>query len=262
MCDETLLAAPGIVAAGDVARWPNPLFDGELMRLEHWTNAAEQGVAAARRLLVADGDKPEPYAPVPFVWSDQYDRKIQTVGHFRGDDEMEVVHGTLEERRFVAVFGRGDRSGRRARIFHAGQGHAVSEDDRGAGLVRRGRRARPRVVRRRRTERDAVAQVPLITGRFVVVIISGFCYFSAMGAMLPVIPRYVDKFLGGNDVEVGLAVGALAVGAILLRPLAGRIGDRYGRRVLMIGGAFDRRDHRAVRGRGRVVGAGSSARGC
>ena len=109
VCDETLLAAPGIVAAGDVARWPNPMFDGELMRLEHWTNAAEQGVAAARRLLVADGDTPAVYAPVPFVWSDQYDRKIQTVGHFRGDDEMEVVHGTLEERRFVAVFGRAGR---------------------------------------------------------------------------------------------------------------------------------------------------------
>jgi NADPH-dependent 2,4-dienoyl-CoA reductase/sulfur reductase-like enzyme len=109
VCDETLLAAPGIVAAGDVARWPNPLFDGELMRLEHWTNAAEQGVAAARRLLVAEGDEPEVYAPVPFVWSDQYDRKIQTVGHFRGDDEMEVVYGTLEERRFVSVFGRNGR---------------------------------------------------------------------------------------------------------------------------------------------------------
>jgi NADPH-dependent 2,4-dienoyl-CoA reductase/sulfur reductase-like enzyme len=109
VCDETLLAAPGIVAAGDVARWPNPMFDGELMRLEHWTNAAEQGVAAARRLLVPDGGTPEPYAPVPFVWSDQYDRKIQTVGHFRGDDEMEVVHGSLEERRFVAVFGRDGR---------------------------------------------------------------------------------------------------------------------------------------------------------
>ncbi|HEY3670462.1 MAG TPA: FAD-dependent oxidoreductase [Acidimicrobiia bacterium] len=109
VCDETLLAAPGIVAAGDVARWPNPMFDGELMRLEHWTNAAEQGVAAARRLLVADPADAVPYAPVPFVWSDQYDRKIQTVGHFRGDDEMAVVHGTLEERRFVAVFGRAGR---------------------------------------------------------------------------------------------------------------------------------------------------------
>ena len=53
VCDETCLAAPGIVAAGDVARWPNPLFDGELMRLEHWTNATEQAVYAAHRLLGA-----------------------------------------------------------------------------------------------------------------------------------------------------------------------------------------------------------------
>jgi 3-phenylpropionate/trans-cinnamate dioxygenase ferredoxin reductase component len=109
ICDETLLAAPGVVAAGDVARWPNPLFGNELMRVEHWTNASDQGVAAARRLLAGDGLGAEPFAPVPFVWSDQYDRKIQTAGQFTGDDEMAVVHGSLEERRFVAVFGRGGR---------------------------------------------------------------------------------------------------------------------------------------------------------
>jgi NADPH-dependent 2,4-dienoyl-CoA reductase/sulfur reductase-like enzyme len=109
VCDATLLAAPGVVCAGDVTRWPNPRFGGELMRLEHWTNATEQGVAAARRLLHGDGAAPEPFAPVPLVWSDQYDRKIQTVGSFRGDDEMQVVHGSLAERRFTAVFGRAGR---------------------------------------------------------------------------------------------------------------------------------------------------------
>jgi NADPH-dependent 2,4-dienoyl-CoA reductase/sulfur reductase-like enzyme len=108
VCDATCLAAPGVVAAGDIARWPNPLFGGELMRLEHWTNATEQGVAAARRLLAGDSGG-EPYAPVPFVWSDQYDLKIQVVGHVRGDDEVAVAHGTLEERRFVALFGREGR---------------------------------------------------------------------------------------------------------------------------------------------------------
>ena len=107
--DATLLAAPGVVCAGDITRWPNPRFGGELMRLEHWTNATEQGVAAARRLLHGDGAAPEPFAPVPLVWSDQYDRKIQTVGSFRGDDDMEVVHGSLAERRFTAVFGRAGR---------------------------------------------------------------------------------------------------------------------------------------------------------
>jgi 3-phenylpropionate/trans-cinnamate dioxygenase ferredoxin reductase component len=108
VCDETCLAAPGIVAAGDVARWPNPLFDGESMRVEHWTNATEQGVAAARRLLAGDSD-PEPFAPVPFVWSDQYDVKIQVVGCIHADDEVVVADGSFAERRFVALFGRDDR---------------------------------------------------------------------------------------------------------------------------------------------------------
>jgi NADPH-dependent 2,4-dienoyl-CoA reductase/sulfur reductase-like enzyme len=107
VCDARCHAAPGVVAAGDVARWPNPLFDGELMRLEHWTNATEQGVHAARSLLA--GDAAEPFAPVPFVWSDQYDVKIQVVGRVRSDDEVTVAHGSLEERRFVALFGREGR---------------------------------------------------------------------------------------------------------------------------------------------------------
>lgn len=109
VCDETCLAAPGVVAAGDVARWPNALFDGERMRVEHWTNATEQGVAAARRLLVDDAASAEAFAPVPFVWSDQYDVKIQVVGSIRGDDEVALADGSLDEHRFVALFGRGGR---------------------------------------------------------------------------------------------------------------------------------------------------------
>jgi 3-phenylpropionate/trans-cinnamate dioxygenase ferredoxin reductase component len=110
VCDETLLAAPGVVAAGDVARWPNPAFDGEVMRVEHWTNAAEQGVYVGSRLLHDDGDgPPEPFAPVPFVWSDQYDVKIQIAGRFSGQDRMEVVHGSLDDERFVTIFERGGR---------------------------------------------------------------------------------------------------------------------------------------------------------
>lgn len=113
VCDRTLLAAPGVVAAGDLCRWPNPLFDGELMRLEHWTNAAESGVAAARRLLAElDGgteSASEPFAPVPFVWSDQYDVKIQVVGRIGADADVAIVHGGLDGRQFVALFGRDGR---------------------------------------------------------------------------------------------------------------------------------------------------------
>ena len=80
------------------------------MRVEHWTNAAEQGAAAATNLLAAaPGDEPTPYAPVPFFWSDQYDGRIQFLGRAGDGDEVEIVHGSLDERRFVALFGRDGR---------------------------------------------------------------------------------------------------------------------------------------------------------
>ncbi len=108
VCDATLATAvPGIVAAGDVARWPNMLF-GETMRIEHWTNAIDQGAAAARRLLLGE-DEAQPFAPVPYVWSDQYDTKIQMLGRIKSGDDVRVVHGSYEEGRFVALAGRAGR---------------------------------------------------------------------------------------------------------------------------------------------------------
>jgi NADPH-dependent 2,4-dienoyl-CoA reductase/sulfur reductase-like enzyme len=107
VCDETCLAAPGVVAAGDVARWPNRLF-GQSMRVEHWDNAIAQGTEAARRLLAGD-NAAEPFAPVPWFWSDQYDRKIQLAGRSGPDDEVAVVTGSPAERRFAAIYGRAGR---------------------------------------------------------------------------------------------------------------------------------------------------------
>jgi NADPH-dependent 2,4-dienoyl-CoA reductase/sulfur reductase-like enzyme len=106
VCDEYCEAARNVYAAGDVARWYNPLF-GVPMRIEHRTNAAEQGMAAARNLLNPEGRKP--FAPVPYFWSDQYDMKIQAYGYLRGHDEVAVVDGDLADRRFVAVYRTGDR---------------------------------------------------------------------------------------------------------------------------------------------------------
>ena len=107
VCDASLCAAPGIVAAGDVARWPHAGY-GEPIRIEHWTNAVEQADAAAARLL-GGPESAAPFSPVPFVWSDQYELKIQATGVIRPDDEMFVGHGSLDERRFVAFFGREGR---------------------------------------------------------------------------------------------------------------------------------------------------------
>jgi NADPH-dependent 2,4-dienoyl-CoA reductase/sulfur reductase-like enzyme len=99
VCDQYCAAAPGIYAAGDVARWHNPLF-GVTMRIEHRTNAAEQGMAAARNLL----GPAKPFAPVPYFWSDQYDLKIHAYCHLRGHDEFTVIDGSLRDRRFLATY--------------------------------------------------------------------------------------------------------------------------------------------------------------
>lgn len=105
LCDATgATSAPGVYAAGDVARWHSPLFDEDI-RVEHWTNAAEQGAAVARSIVAGAQDAP-PLASVPFFWSDQYDTTIQFVGQY-GADEVQVVHGSLEDRRFLAVYRRG-----------------------------------------------------------------------------------------------------------------------------------------------------------
>ncbi|MFD7438905.1 oxidoreductase C-terminal domain-containing protein [Streptomyces sp. NPDC059861] len=102
VCD----AAPGVYAAGDVARWHHRLF-GAPMRIEHRTHAAEQGMAAARNLLGAGAR--QPFAPVPYFWSDQYDLKVQAYGSLRGHDEVALVEGDVGECRFVAAYRRGDR---------------------------------------------------------------------------------------------------------------------------------------------------------
>lgn len=107
VCDAYCEAAAGIYAAGDVARWFNPLFT-TWMRVEHRTNAAEQGMAAARNLLAAPEAR-KAFAPVPYFWSDQYDMKIQAYGYLRGHDEVAVVEGDLGERRFVVAYRTGDR---------------------------------------------------------------------------------------------------------------------------------------------------------
>ncbi|AXG82295.1 NAD(P)/FAD-dependent oxidoreductase [Streptomyces paludis] len=106
VCDEYSAAAPGVYGAGDVAHWHNPLF-GARMRIEHRTNAAEQGMAAARNLLRPEARKP--FAPVPYFWSDQYDMKVQAFGYLRGHDEVTVVEGDLDERRFMVAYRTGDR---------------------------------------------------------------------------------------------------------------------------------------------------------
>jgi NADPH-dependent 2,4-dienoyl-CoA reductase/sulfur reductase-like enzyme len=110
VCDATLNAGfPGVYAAGDLARWHNSLFDEE-MRVEHWTNAAEQGALAALNLIAEwRGEKPQAYSAVPFFWSDQYDRRLSFLGRSSDHDEVQIVAGSKAARELIALYRRGDR---------------------------------------------------------------------------------------------------------------------------------------------------------
>ncbi|MFE6103562.1 NAD(P)/FAD-dependent oxidoreductase [Streptomyces laurentii] len=107
LCDATLAStAPGVFAAGDVARWYNPLF-GRTMRLEHWTSAAEQGAVAARNALT--GGPREVCATVPYFWSDWYGNRIQFLGV--PDPDGTELFGDPDGHRYVALYRSGDRLG-------------------------------------------------------------------------------------------------------------------------------------------------------
>ncbi|MBN1093045.1 FAD-dependent oxidoreductase [Blastococcus sp. TML/M2B] len=90
VCDRYCRAVDSDVvwAVGDVARWQDPRYPAEV-RVEHWTNAVEQGAAVAHNIV--HGDDLQPYSPLEYVWSDQYDWKLQIVGHATRGARHEVV---------------------------------------------------------------------------------------------------------------------------------------------------------------------------
>ena len=110
VCDPTLaaLGAEGVFCAGDITAWPHPLADGEIVRIEHWTVAAEQGAAAGRNLVLPP-DERRPFVATPYFWSDQYDVKIQSVGFPARATRMRVIERSPDGARLVAA---GERDGR------------------------------------------------------------------------------------------------------------------------------------------------------
>jgi MFS family permease len=84
---------------------------------------------------------------------------------------------------------------------------------------------------------SAPARPTLLTPAFVAVTLASLAYFTGDGVLLPAVPRYVQGPLGAGNVAVGLVVGAFSLSAFLLRPWTGGLGDRWGRRPLMLVGA-------------------------
>jgi NADPH-dependent 2,4-dienoyl-CoA reductase/sulfur reductase-like enzyme len=109
-CDhEGRTSVPGVVAVGDCAAWRDVRL-GRPHRVEHWTGALERPLTAVTSLLsgsVFDDTVSKP-TNIPYFWSDQYDVRIQFVGHAADADSVTVEEGAVEGRNVLAVYRRGE----------------------------------------------------------------------------------------------------------------------------------------------------------
>ncbi|MDF3294172.1 NAD(P)/FAD-dependent oxidoreductase [Streptomyces silvisoli] len=95
-----------VLVAGDIARWPHPLFDGELLAVEHWDNAVRQARVAAVTMLHGPVLR---HTALPAFWSNQFGVNIKSVGVPARADQFAVVQGSVENSAFVAAYGQQGR---------------------------------------------------------------------------------------------------------------------------------------------------------
>lgn len=113
VCTTDGRAVDSIHAVGDLARFPNPLFDDIPRRVEHWNIPTETGKRAGAALAAFlsgagyDGVADKPFAPMPAFWSDQYDLRIQSYGMLGIATEQRLLEGALDSD-FVMGFFAGD----------------------------------------------------------------------------------------------------------------------------------------------------------
>ncbi len=142
LCDEysRVVGWPDVYAVGDVARWTHPRH-GQQVRIEHWTNAVEQAECVAR--TVVNPDTPQRYAPIEYVWTEQYARKIQISGRLAGcpvvmaggsGPRVGVLYGDAHDQLVGAVTLDWPRAMHAARSVLAAGGRVGTAHDRWLGL--------------------------------------------------------------------------------------------------------------------------------
>ncbi len=103
--DVNFVVTDDLFVAGDVARFPHPLYRQQFLTLEHWGNAVEQAATAAHNMVCA-APRRRPHLKVPEFWSSQFGVNIKSVGVPSAADEVMIVQGSLEEGRFIAAYGK------------------------------------------------------------------------------------------------------------------------------------------------------------
>jgi len=102
------IAEDDVFVAGDVARFPHPLYDYQFMALEHWANAVGQAQVAAHNMICLPTER-RPHVAVPAFRSNQFGLNIKSVGVPTGADEVMIAQGSLKDARCVAAYGKDGR---------------------------------------------------------------------------------------------------------------------------------------------------------
>jgi len=106
--DVSAIVTDDVFVAGDVARFPHPLYGYQFVALEHWGNAVQQAKVAAHNMVCAPAER-RPHVAVPSFWSSQFGVNIKSVGVPTAAEDVAIVQGALEDMSCVAVYGKAGR---------------------------------------------------------------------------------------------------------------------------------------------------------